>query len=313
MKRDALRGFFQRVILVSLPLTAASCNSGLLPRYSGDPAPYTVDDVLVTDGGTKTFPVTGMEIAYDDCVKLCNTNYHFVNCEAEVVNDKTVVDCQPHTDHTGRRPAAFALTQPAAASELGRLFATAAQLESASVHAFDILAEELHALGAPEALVAAARRAAADEVRHARVTTRLARRFGADPDAAVVAPRPRRALEEVAIENAVEGCVRETFGALVATWQGCAAGDRAVRRAMARIAIDETRHAELAWAVDGWARSRLDLAARARLREARRAAVAALRARGDIEPSPALVATAGVPTAKRARYFVDATAAALWS
>ena len=45
------------------------------------------------------------------------------------------------------------------------------------------------------------------------------------------------ALEEIALENAVEGCVRETFGALLATLPGCDCDkDPAIRAAMARIA-----------------------------------------------------------------------------
>ena len=52
-----------------------------------------------------------------------------------------------------------------------------------------------------------------------------------------------RELEAIAIENAVEGCVRESFGALLATWQAKTAGDARVRAAMKRIARDETRHA----------------------------------------------------------------------
>jgi len=59
------------------------------------------------------------------------------------------------------------------------------------------------------------------------------------------------------MENAVEGCVRETWGAAVAAYQGECATDRAVRRAMRAIAADEAEHAALGWAVDGWARSHL--------------------------------------------------------
>ena len=86
----------------------------------------------------------------------------------------------------------------------------------------------------------------------------LARRFGGAVDAPRVAARAVRSLEELAVENAAEGCARETFGALVATWQARAAGNPLVRGVMARIARDETRHADLAWAVDGWARGRLE-------------------------------------------------------
>ena len=54
---------------------------------------------------------------------------------------------------------------------------------------------------------------------------------------------PTRALGVVAIENAVEGCVRETFGALIASWQAEHARDPGIKRLMRSIARDETRHA----------------------------------------------------------------------
>jgi hypothetical protein len=47
-----------------------------------------------------------------------------------------------------------------------------AQLEAASIVAFDRLARELDAHGAPAELVAEARRAKTDEVRHARTLFR---------------------------------------------------------------------------------------------------------------------------------------------
>ena len=56
-------------------------------------------------------------------------------------------------------------------------------------------------------------------------------------------------------ENAREGCVRETFGALIAMHQAERAGDPIIRRAMRRIAEEETRHAELAWEVASWSAS----------------------------------------------------------
>jgi hypothetical protein len=64
-----------------------------------------------------------------------------------------------------------------------------------------------------------------------------------------VAPAPpARSLEELAVENAVEGCVRETYGALTAIWQARTAKDPSVAAAVRRIARDETRHAALSWA-----------------------------------------------------------------
>ena len=110
-----------------------------------------------------------------------------------------------------------------------------------------------------------------------------------------------RSLEAVAIENAVEGCVREAYGALVATHQAARAADPVVRLAMAPIAVDETRHAALSCAVDEWARSRLRAAARRRVDRARRDACEALE--NDVgQSAPAAVgALAGLPDADAAR------------
>ena len=103
-------------------------------------------------------------------------------------------------------------------------------------------------------------------------------------------------LSALAIHNAVEGCVRETSGALIARWQAHAAPDRRIRATMARIAREETRHAALAWQIDAWARGRLDRAARARVATARTDALAAL-LRSAARPVPeTLVARLGLPT-----------------
>ena len=106
---------------------------------------------------------------------------------------------------------------------------------------------------------------------------------------------PIRDIETIARENAVEGCTRETYAALVACRQARAATDPAIRAAMAGIARDETRHAALAWAVDGWSQARLAPAARRRVRDARREASDALLAEQSVTLTPALRAQAGLP------------------
>ena len=110
-------------------------------------------------------------------------------------------------------------------SPLGRYLAETAQLEGAAVDAFRILRDELLAHGAPDELVRAAEEARADEVRHARTTRSLAGRFGPTPPQPRARRRPVRPLEAIAVENAVEGCVRETYGALLAHHQASAAED----------------------------------------------------------------------------------------
>ncbi len=84
-------------------------------------------------------------------------------------------------------------------------------------------------------LVRAARRSAREEIRHARSAGRLARRFGAVPvRARYGASCLVRSLEDVALENAIEGCVRETYGAAVAWWQAERSHDPQIAREMRR-------------------------------------------------------------------------------
>jgi hypothetical protein len=185
------------------------------------------------------------------------------------------------------------------------LLAQLAQLEAASVPAFARLRRELHAHGAPRSLLRATSRARRDEVRHARNMKALARRRGGAVPAATMESVPPRSLEAIAMENVVEGCVRETYGALLATWQSMHARDREVREAMKRIARDETRHASLAWRAHRWMNLRLDRAARARLVEARLATIAKLRMELAIEPHFEAIRDLGVPSARHAVALLD--------
>jgi hypothetical protein len=180
---------------------------------------------------------------------------------------------------------------------VGALFAEAYRLEAASVRAFQHLARELTAHRAPRRLVERACTSAAEEVRHARVTASLARRYGARP----IRPSYRgdlhvRPLDAVAEENACEGCVRETFGALVGAWQAGHAQDPRVRASMRSIARDELRHAELAWDVAAWSEPKLRFGRRRALREARQRTMAAL-VRECTEPTAECVRLAGLPSA----------------
>lgn len=177
----------------------------------------------------------------------------------------------------GRRPAGLKRFEPPhSASALGRYFVRLAQLEAASVCAFERIAAELRAFGAPDELALAADAAARDEVRHAHQMAALARRSGADPSSPQVEARSLRSRFEFALDNAVEGCVRETFGAVLAHCQAALARDPAVAVTMARIAEDETRHAELAWQIAEWITPQLSIEERGALAAAQAAALAQL-------------------------------------
>lgn len=229
--------------------------------------------------------------AVNDCALLC-PDIHY-NCRAiegycsdaggeagdepsKVIPDEAgavVIDCATCPGAAGRVPAGFVAAAATAPSVLGAYFAGAAALEAASVIAFQRLHEELALHGAPQTLLDGARAAERDEARHVLLMGRLARRHGGTyrrPRVDAVAPR---SLETIARENVVEGCARETFGALLATWQAAHTPDHEIATTLAAIAEDETRHAALSWEIARWSAQVLGVEATARLHAAWSAAL----------------------------------------
>lgn len=182
--------------------------------------------------------------------------------------------------------------------------------EAGSVLAFRQLVRELKHHGAPKVLVEDARQAAADEVRHARMVRLLAQRRGGTPDAVEARPTPPRDLFEVALENAIEGCVHETFAAARAAWQARHAADRDVRAVSALLARDEARHADLAAAVHDWMMVALPPEQAAVVEAERRAAWARL-ASSPPAVAPEAVRELGLPDAAQHRALVAALSAEL--
>ncbi len=214
----------------------------------------------------------------------------------------------------GRRPDGLQGSDSATSCTTLRSFlAESARLEAASVSAFRFLARDLRRLGAPERLVARARRSARDETRHARLVAALAARHGAVVAAPRVADTGAKDLWTLAAENATEGCVRETFGAVAAGFQARAAGDPVIARTMAELAQDETRHAQLAWQVARWAEAKLGSGKRREIGRLRRAAVSELRAEMLVPRAAEMYTAAGWPRPEQATVLLDALDETIWS
>ncbi|RKH62736.1 ferritin-like domain-containing protein [Corallococcus aberystwythensis] len=251
----------------------------------------------------------------------CGEGSNLIQSVVRVSTDGTIREVEDHvlekgtgTCAVGRRPVGLEGAVVGSCEDaLGHHFAQTAHLEAASIHAFLRLREELALHGAEARLQDAALASAVDEVLHTELTGRLARRFGATPPPPAVAAVPPRPLNEVALDNAVEGCVRETYGALVAHHQALHARDIEVREAMVRIAEDETRHAGLSWDIDRWVHSRLSAPEQEALREARKRAVALLRAEVAVPLDAALVTEAGLPTPETALALLDTLEQELWA
>jgi hypothetical protein len=200
----------------------------------------------------------------------------------------------------GRRPEGLRFDNPTGAGKnaVGEHFASMATLEAASVVAFRRLHRQLAAFGAPRELLLRIRKAARDEVRHARATGMLAKKYGVTPSAPQVGPYDASpSLFALALENAREGCVRETYGALVAHLQMSRAGDADVRDCMAAIADEETEHAALSWDIAAWIEAQLDDDQRARLAGERRDAFTTLARDLAVPVDPRVARVSGVPAA----------------
>ncbi|MBX3231009.1 MAG: ferritin-like domain-containing protein [Labilithrix sp.] len=246
--------------------------------------------------------------------------YNFLSCDGgetelftKIARDGTksmagsrVLDDGDGSCADGRRPAGLVPTGARWLRSVGGCLAEIAYMEAASVRAFADLAARLRDLGAPRALIDWAEEARQEEVRHAAVASELATRYGAVVREPAIDPVAARSDEVAfAIENAVEGCVRESFGAVVAAFQAANASDPRIRTAFATIARDEARHAELAFAIDGWLAARLDAAARRAVAAAMDDAWDALAAELG-EPAEEVRRVAGYPTLVEQRALLAA-------
>lgn len=143
--------------------------------------------------------------------------------------------------------------------------------EHLSIAGFQRFARDLQAHGAPPALLAAARRAAMDESRHARLAFTLASVFAGVPIGPSTRGRgvdldldlggdvdgpPRRSLGELALATAQEGCTVETLSACLLDGALRGATDPVIAAVLRRMRGDEERHAALAWGSLRWMLSR---------------------------------------------------------
>jgi len=253
----------------------------------------------------------------ETCALVCkhesNDSSEPLRCKVTEEATKVIVACTYPAYCEGRRHVSvMSRGERTDADAAAAWLARAAHDEAASVHAFHSLACELAAWGAPAELLARIDAAAADEVRHAEAVAAAARARGAEVTPPMHAPVAERALRAIAVENAVEGCVRETWAALSAAHQARFAAEPALRAMYEQIAADEARHAELAWAIDAWLVGQLDAEARAEVAAARRAAIVELGASLARLDTPALrdLGLPAVPAAARLCAELDA---ALWS
>lgn len=188
---------------------------------------------------------------------------------------------------TGRRPLGHR-EATLVVDSMGAWFAVHAHLEQASITAFEELAIWLQDRAAPAALIDACRSARRDEIDHARRMSEQAQQRGAQVPAAEAEPGSNE-LMDVALHNAVEGCVSEAFAAVVAAHQRREVEDPELRELFGVLAEDELRHGQLAWELHAWLLGQLSPAERVWVEQAQARALARLPAlaRRDAELTPA--------------------------
>lgn len=158
----------------------------------------------------------------------------------------------------------------------------AGSMEHASVASFSRFSLDLMAMGAPADLVQGAHLAALDEIRHAQLSFSVAALFNGTahftpdkftiPDATVQVAKD---LPSMVARTLAEGCVGETLAAVRAFYAASTLenlGEQArqkeepfasaVLSALSSIAVDEARHAALAWNTVEWAMRQQDEASR---------------------------------------------------
>ncbi len=339
MNHEALSKIFQRVLMAAVAASGAAlaqgCARTVVPEDAGPSDGTSPPDARVDAGSctpmvvrsatceaTVRFPcnpppgiVIGGSISSATCMAACppmTPGSPFL-CTA-AAGDAGAVDLYCTYCAVGRRTEGLATPAVRAGDcAIGGYLANHAMLEAASVEAFERLCEELRSFGAPEALLAKVTRAADDERDHARRVALEAQRFGVTPPAPVVAPVRARTLLEVAKENVVEGCVRETFGALFASWQAAHTQDPALAGMYAQLAADETHHGALSLALATWFNTRLNEAERRDVRDAMTGAVAELRREVRVGNAAQLAGPLGMPSAEESLRLFDGLAAEIWN
>lgn len=317
MRSKELEKIIGRVLLASVPTLALTMGC----RTSGE-ATY----VVASQPGADCRQVCQQVSGYGDEGSWRTTEVMECVDATQVPPDRDagvepapVAVCRMRTQYTGgigRRPEGLVIEEARGASREGAFFARMEHLERASIGAFRRLARELEAHGAPASLVRRAERSVRDEARHARVASRWRARHGGERVPLARAPHGVRPLVEIARENAVEGCVHETWGATIAALQARMAPDPALRADLERIARDEAAHAALAWSVDAWAAARLSGAERGSVRAARADAAERLPAGvdRDLEDLGAAAAALGLPDPASAQRVVALASEAFgWS
>jgi hypothetical protein len=318
------------LLLASIAAFAPACLHSSTEGCDPPERDFTIDGELTEEEVTDLQTAYSIERDQIDCETACRFLFERESMwqldEVETCSGEISPVADPDLEHVagdirctghafeyyceGRRPTGH-VELVAEGDGLADHLARCAYLEAAAVTAFDDLVDALERWHAPAQLVARCRRARAQEIEHARDVGALAMQHGATLTSPTREPRELSPLE-LAIDNAIEGCVHEAWAALRAQWMAEHAHDESLRALYAKIAADECEHAQLSWDLHAWLLASLDEGDRERVAKALRGALDGLPriAAAQAHANPAVL---GLPDAATsfalARDFRDRLAA----
>lgn len=262
--------------------------------------------------GIENFKVTQCTTQFDpktyDTTLQCSADFTEVNAAYT-----GAPGCyNPPRPVVGRMPVGLYIHPHVAANQLGDYFADMAAMETAAITAFRYLVLELTAYQAPTTLIRLAQAAIEEETRHAQMAGLLSQACGTAVPMVEVPDFQLRTLFEIALENAVEGCVNETFAAACGLWQHQQAGFEVFRQVIGHIAEEEVGHAALSWAIHEWAMPQLTPEQQDYIRQAQREAVDTLAQKFLREETPLVRYAVGLPQQADAANLFQQLRSQLW-
>lgn len=305
------------LIPLIIPVTAAA-----MPKSFGECAKLCQDTIQKRfDSSIASLPQTHNppkleEINVSECGSRLDTKE--IHCTATYTDTQILTVPQlpsgttPACPAPGRMPAGLHIHEYETSNALGHYFAQMTAMESAAVTAFRYLLRELEAYQAPLELVEATHAAIGEEINHAKLAGMLAKAYDAPIPRIEVEDFQLRSLYEIALENAIEGCVNETFAAACGLWQQEHAEHATFRAVIAHVTEDECNHAALSWAIHDWAMPQLTPAEQTHIRQAQAEAVDKLALNFLREEHPVVCRAVGLPETTNAARLFQQLRTALW-
>ncbi len=229
-----------------------------MPPCPAQPPPPIADTVVRS---SEPITLVSPRNPNECCYSIPAARQHHYNLGRPLLQDGKPLLAKPQRQNQAM-PAASpsAGLEPGLRARLSELWTRDALMEHASIAAFAKLSLELMAFGAPSALIEEAHLSALDEAQHARACFFMANQYSSQaisPSGLPLGSSLALAsnMAELAANTVLEGCIGETYAALIASEQSAAAEDSHLKSLLSRIADDEARHAAYAWQVLRWALS----------------------------------------------------------